>query len=148
MSLFDHQKCHALCCAWVHRPVRYPYVFGVQSLGDEDRLVSIKIIQGQQEHRAVCLENWVKPERWQERLDRGEAVRCLKRLVSICKADLGLGIKKEGAFGGGGGLQAFFSSVHFSSVPQSCPTLCNSMDCSTPGLPVHHQLPKFLLSWQ
>ena len=28
----------------------------------------------------------------------------------------------------------------FSSVAQSCPTLCNPMDCSTPGLPVHHQL--------
>ena len=31
----------------------------------------------------------------------------------------------------------------FSSVTQSCPTLCNPMDCSTPGLPVHHQLPEF-----
>ena len=31
----------------------------------------------------------------------------------------------------------------FSSVAQSCPTLCNPMDCSTPGLPVHHQLPEF-----
>ena len=31
----------------------------------------------------------------------------------------------------------------FSSVTQSCPTLCNSCDCSTPGLPVHHQLPEF-----
>ena len=29
-----------------------------------------------------------------------------------------------------------------SSVAQSCPTLCNPMDCSTPGLPVHHQLPE------
>ena len=28
----------------------------------------------------------------------------------------------------------------FSSVTQSCPTLCDTMDCSTPGLPVHHQL--------
>ena len=28
----------------------------------------------------------------------------------------------------------------FSSVAQSCPTLCNPMDCSTPGFPVHHQL--------
>ena len=28
----------------------------------------------------------------------------------------------------------------FSSVAQSCPTLCNPMACSTPGLPVHHQL--------
>ena len=30
----------------------------------------------------------------------------------------------------------------FSSVTQSCPTLCQPMDCSTPGLPVHHQLPE------
>ena len=29
------------------------------------------------------------------------------------------------------------------SVTQSCPTLCDSMNCSTPGLPVHHQLPEF-----
>ena len=34
-------------------------------------------------------------------------------------------------------------SVQLSSVAQSCPTLCNPMDCSTPGLPVHHQLPEF-----
>ena len=31
----------------------------------------------------------------------------------------------------------------FSSVTQSCPTLCNSMNCSKPGLPVHHQLLEF-----
>ena len=30
----------------------------------------------------------------------------------------------------------------FSSVAQSCSTLCDSMDCSTPGFPVHHQLPE------
>ena len=35
-------------------------------------------------------------------------------------------------------------SVQFSSVAQSCPTLCDSMDCSTPGLPVHHQLLEFI----
>ena len=34
-------------------------------------------------------------------------------------------------------------SVQFSSVPQSCPTLCHPMDCSTPSLPVHQQLPEF-----
>ena len=35
------------------------------------------------------------------------------------------------------------SSLHqFSSVAQSCPTLCDPMDCSTPGFPVHHQLPQ------
>ena len=34
-------------------------------------------------------------------------------------------------------------SVQLSSVAQSCPTLCNLMNRSTPGLPVHHQLPEF-----
>ena len=33
--------------------------------------------------------------------------------------------------------------LQFSSVDQSCPTLCDPMNCSTPGLPVHHQLPEF-----
>ena len=36
-----------------------------------------------------------------------------------------------------------FHGVQFSSVAQSCPTLCDPIDCSTPGLPVHHQLPQF-----
>ena len=35
------------------------------------------------------------------------------------------------------------NSVQFSSVTQSCQTLCNPMNRSTPGLPVHHQLPEF-----
>ena len=34
-------------------------------------------------------------------------------------------------------------TVQFSSVAQSCPTLCDPMNPSTPGLPVHHQLPEF-----
>ena len=33
-------------------------------------------------------------------------------------------------------------SVQFSSVAQLCPTLCDPMNHSTPGLPVHHQLPE------
>ena len=32
-----------------------------------------------------------------------------------------------------------FSSVQFSSIAWSCPTLCDPMDCSTPSFPVHHQ---------
>ena len=32
--------------------------------------------------------------------------------------------------------------VQFSSVAQSCPTLCDPMNLSMPGLPVHHQLPE------
>ena len=35
------------------------------------------------------------------------------------------------------------SSIQFRSVAQSCPTLCDPMNCSTPGLPVHHHLPEF-----
>ena len=34
-------------------------------------------------------------------------------------------------------------AIQFSSVAQSCPTLCDPMNHSTPGLPVHHQLPEF-----
>ena len=36
-----------------------------------------------------------------------------------------------------------FSSLQFSSVAKPCPTLCDPMDCSTPGLRVHHQLSEF-----
>ena len=35
-------------------------------------------------------------------------------------------------------------SVQFSSVAQSCPTLCDPVNHSTPDLPVHHQLPEFM----
>ena len=38
---------------------------------------------------------------------------------------------------------SLFSSVQFSSVTHSCPTLCYPMNCSMPGLPVHHQLLEF-----
>ena len=38
-------------------------------------------------------------------------------------------------------ISHYWASV--SSVTQSCPTLCSPMDCSTPGLPVQHQLPEF-----
>ena len=33
--------------------------------------------------------------------------------------------------------------IQFSSVAQSCPTLCDPVNRSTPGLPVHHQFPEF-----
>ena len=41
---------------------------------------------------------------------------------------------------GGGSCRIKAEESLSSSVPQSCPTLCNPMDCSTPGLPVHHQI--------
>ena len=39
--------------------------------------------------------------------------------------------------------QYIISSVQFSSVAQSCPTVCDPMNHSPPALPVHHQLPEF-----
>ena len=48
-------------------------------------------------------------------------------------------------------IHTFFGTFHFvlgyqfSSVAQLCPTLCDPMDCSTPGFLVHHQLPEFVL---
>ena len=67
----------------------------------------------------------------------------------------GAGGPEKGRSGGGflslaalRGIWIFFLCpgfpVHkFSSVAQSRPTLCDLMDCSTPGLPVHHHLPEF-----
>ena len=43
-------------------------------------------------------------------------------------------------------VEPFLSScneVQFSSVAQLCPTLCDPMNHSTPGLPIHHQLPEY-----
>ena len=40
-------------------------------------------------------------------------------------------------------LTALNTKTQFSSAAQSCPTLCDPMNRSTPGLPVHHQLPEF-----
>ena len=41
------------------------------------------------------------------------------------------------------GRKVMTNLVQFSSVAQSCPTLCDPMSCSTPALPVHHQFPEF-----
>ena len=40
-------------------------------------------------------------------------------------------------------MKSGYCTVQFCSVTQSCLTLCDPMDCSTPGLPVHHQLLEF-----
>ena len=40
------------------------------------------------------------------------------------------------------GRKTMRNLVQFISVTQSCPAVCDPMDCSTPGFPVHHQLPK------
>ena len=60
------------------------------------------------------------------------------RVVSE-EQELGLGITEIWYYM----ILILFHSVQFSSVAQSCPTLCNPMDHSTPGFPVHHQPPEF-----
>ena len=40
-------------------------------------------------------------------------------------------------------LSTEMTLVQFSSIAQSCPTLCDPVNCNTPGLPVHHQLLEF-----
>ena len=40
-------------------------------------------------------------------------------------------------------FKIYIASIQFSSVTQSCPTLCSPMNCSMPGLHVHHQLLEF-----
>ena len=40
-------------------------------------------------------------------------------------------------------INVYTHTLQFSSVAQSCPNLCDPMNCSKPGLPVHHQLPEF-----
>ena len=40
-------------------------------------------------------------------------------------------------------IERLHASIQFSSVAQSCPTLCDPMNRSTPGLPIHHQPPEF-----
>ena len=51
--------------------------------------------------------------------------------------------QRMGPPGSEAGERWALGSVQFSSVAQSCPTLCDPMNRSTPGLPVHHQLPEF-----
>ena len=64
-----------------------------------------------------------------------------KRYIKITDEKLSLFIDNIIAYKANSNLRD--QSIQFSSVAQSCPTLCNTMNCSTPGLPVHHQFPEF-----
>ena len=67
--------------------------------------------------------------------------------VCITQASPGVGdfLRGHGDFTGSWRslVQCCLSSIQFSSVAQLCLTLCDPMNCSTPGLPVYHQLPEF-----
>ena len=62
------------------------------------------------------------------------------------KRDIDVKNRLLNSVGEGKGRMIWENSIEtciFSSVTQSCPTLCDPMNRSTPGLPVHHQLPEF-----
>ena len=67
------------------------------------------------------------------------------RLALIDEQDFARQPRKEGHSKQGNSMHKG-TEVHdrfqFSSVAQSCPTLCDPMDCSTPRLSVHHQIPE------
>ena len=67
-------------------------------------------------------ETWVRPLGWEDPLEKGTSNhKCGYKYLKIQDP-----------------------SVQFSPVAQSCPTLCDPMNRSTPGLPVHHHLPEFI----
>ena len=68
---------------------------------------------------------------------QGSSFRTLKLMASI-------GLDSISNEAGQWALKGFMKcSAQFSSVAQSCLSLCDPMNCNTPGLPVHHQLPEF-----
>ena len=70
----------------------------------------------------------------------------LEKFSTVCcdpHSQCGWGLKWQILFNMPVSLSLWIPSVQFSSVAQSCPTLCDPMNCSMPGLPVHHQLPEF-----
>ena len=67
-----------------------------------------------------------------------------KKAKRLFEEALQIAVKRREAKGKGEKERyLYLNEVKFSSVTQSCPTLCDPVDCSTPGLPVHHQLPEF-----
>ena len=83
-------------------------------------------------------ETWVRSLGWEEPLENGKATHSSILTWRIPWTEWSMESQRIRH-----DWVTFTHFTQFSSVAQSCPTLCNSMNCSTPGLPVHHQLPEF-----
>ena len=90
---------------------------------------------------------------WWSTINRIDHLTCLLRNLYAGQEATELDMKQQtGSKSGKDDIKAVYyhsayltymqSLVQFSSVAQSCLTLCDPMNCSTPGLPVHHQLPE------
>ena len=89
----------------------------------------------------LCLENPMDREAWRATVHRVAKNRIWLKQISIHVYVLNCFFPPSERTVIQG--NEFLTSVQFSSVAQSCPTLCNPMNCSTPGISVHHQLPEF-----
>ena len=80
-------------------------------------------------------------------MDRLQGTFTQLRLQMCCVLGLPravpVGMLVRSQFGDVSSAVSISLSFQFTSVTQSCSTLCHPMNCSTPGLPVHHQLPEF-----
>ena len=85
------------------------------------RLVKIEITQSGEKTKVIVLQSWL--------------TLCDPWTV-VCQASLSMEFSRKEYW-------RAFSSVQFSPVAQSCLTLCDPMNRSTPSLPVHHHLPEF-----
>ena len=77
-----------------------------------------------QKNISLCFTDYVKPFDWVNQINCGKFLKIWEYQTTLPEKPI-------------------CRSVQFSSVAQSCPTLCDPMECSTPGLPVHHQLQEF-----
>ena len=97
-------------------------------------------------------------KRWQEYTElykkglgdmdnHGGVVTHLEQDTLECNVQWALGSTTTNKASGGDGIPAelfqILKDAALSLVTQSSPTLCDPMNCSTPGIPVHHQLPEF-----
>jgi len=80
---------------------------------------------------------WIQSLGWEYPMEKGKATYSSNGAWRISRTVQSMGSQRVRH------NWVIFSSIQFSLVSQSCPTLCNPMDRSTPGLPVHHQPPVF-----
>ena len=88
-------------------------------------------------------ETWVQSLGWEDPLEKGKATHSSTPAWRTPWAEVPGGLQSVGSQGVRHDWMPKHITRSVSSVAQSCPTLCHPMDRSTPGLPVHHQLPEF-----
>ena len=98
--------------------------------------------RGTWEEEDICRDMDEKAEKALEQDAKENGQECADLLTHMNGSmNLRLGCKPtEGQHAALGRIDECQNYNQFSSVAQSCPTLCSSMNCSTSGLPVHHQL--------